>query len=115
RPPCLASRSLVGTPACEAWNRHPRGLQDSDRRSTRQFRPCYDDNVISVAEATVEATLPDRWALAGGRASTKGCVICRGPRLPGARLCAPCKAALKRARLETVSELVPRPSRAAAE
>jgi hypothetical protein len=68
-----------------------------------------------VPEATVEATLPDRWALAAGRASTKGCVICRGPRVPGARLCAPCKAALKRARLETVSELIPRPSRAAAE
>lgn len=63
----------------------------------------------------MEATLPDRWALASGRASAKGCVICRGPRLSGARLCAPCKAALKRARLETVSELVPRPSRAAAE
>lgn len=64
---------------------------------------------------TVEATLPDRWMLAAGRSASKGCVICRGPRLPGARLCAPCKAALKRARLETVSELIPRPSRAAAE
>jgi hypothetical protein len=64
---------------------------------------------------TVEATLPNRWALAAGRSSSKGCVICRGPRLPGARLCGPCKAALKRARLETVSELIPRPSRAAAE
>ena len=60
-------------------------------------------------------TLPDRWALAAGRASSKGCIICHGPRLPGARLCVPCKAALKRARLETVSELVPLPSRAAAE
>lgn len=63
----------------------------------------------------MEATLPNRWALAGGRSASKGCVICRGPRLPGARLCGPCKAALKRARLETVSELIPRPSRAAAE
>ena len=63
----------------------------------------------------MEATLPNRWALAAGRSASKGCVICRGPRLPGARLCGPCKAALKRARLETVSELVPRPSRAAAE
>ncbi len=63
----------------------------------------------------MEATLPNRWALAAGRAASKGCVICRGPRLPGARLCGPCKAALKRARLETVSELIPRPSRAAAE
>jgi hypothetical protein len=64
---------------------------------------------------TVEATLPNRWALAAGRSSSKGCVICRGPRLPGARLCGPCKAALKRARLETVSELIPHPSRVAAE
>jgi hypothetical protein len=63
----------------------------------------------------VEATLPNRWALAAGRSASKGCVICRGPRLPGARLCGPCKAALKRARLETVSELIPRPSRAVAE
>lgn len=60
-------------------------------------------------------TLADRWALAAGRASNKGCNICHGPRLPGARLCAPCKAALKRARLETVSDLIPRPSRALAE
>src|SRR4030095_7447157 len=64
---------------------------------------------------TVEATLPNRWALAAGRSASRGCVICRGPRLPGARLCGPCKAALKRARLETVSELIPRPSRAAQE
>jgi hypothetical protein len=60
-------------------------------------------------------TLPDRWALAAGRASSKGCTICHGPRLPGTRLCGPCKAALKRARLETVSDLVPLPSRATAE
>ena len=60
-------------------------------------------------------TLADRWALAAGRAANKGCNICHGPRLPGARLCAPCKAALKRARLETVSDLIPRPSRALAE
>ena len=60
-------------------------------------------------------TLTDRWALAAGRVSKKGCNICHGPRLPGARLCAPCKAALKRARLETVSDLIPRPSRAVAE
>ncbi|MEO8676065.1 MAG: hypothetical protein ABI569_10825 [Casimicrobiaceae bacterium] len=60
-------------------------------------------------------TLADRWALAAGRASNKGCNICHGPRLPGARLCAPCKAALKRARLETVADLIPRPSRALAE
>ena len=60
-------------------------------------------------------TLTDRWALAAGRVSNKGCNICHGPRLPGARLCAPCKAALKRARLETVSDLIPRPSRAVAE
>jgi hypothetical protein len=63
----------------------------------------------------LDATLPNRWALAAGRSPAKGCVICRGPRLPGARLCGPCKAALKRARLETVAELVPRPSRAVAE
>lgn len=63
----------------------------------------------------MEATLPNRWALAAGRSASKGCVICRGPRLPGARLCGPCKAALKRARLETVSELIPRPSRASLE
>jgi hypothetical protein len=59
--------------------------------------------------------LSGRWALGAGRASTRGCAICHGPRLPGARLCAPCKAALKRARLETVADLVPLPSRAAAE
>ena len=55
----------------------------------------------------MEATLPDRWALASGRAVA----------LSGrpSRSSSPCKAALKRARLETVSELVPRPSRAAAE
>ena len=63
----------------------------------------------------MDATLPNRWALAAGRSPARGCVICRGPRLPGARLCGPCKAALKRARLETVAELVPRPSRAVAE
>ena len=60
-------------------------------------------------------TLSDRWALAAGRASNKGCRICHGPRLPGARLCAPCKAALKRARQETISYLIPQPSRAAEE
>ena len=60
-------------------------------------------------------TLSGRWALGAGRAPTRGCAICHGPRLPGARLCAPCKAALKRARLETVADLVPLPSRAAAE
>jgi hypothetical protein len=60
-------------------------------------------------------TLSGRWALGAGRAPTSGCAICHGPRLPGARLCAPCKAALKRARLETVADLVPVPSRALAE
>ena len=60
-------------------------------------------------------TLSGRWALGAGRAPTRGCAICHGPRLPGARLCAPCKAALKRARLESVADLVPLPSPAAAE
>ena len=59
-------------------------------------------------------TLSGRWALGAGRAPTSGCAICHGPRLPGARLCAPCKAALKRARLETVADLVPVPADAAA-
>jgi hypothetical protein len=58
-------------------------------------------------------TLSDRWALAAGRAATKGCRICHGPRLPGARLCGPCKAALKRARQETVSEALSPPGIAA--
>jgi hypothetical protein len=56
-------------------------------------------------------TAPDRWVISAGRTSKRGCRICQGPRLPGAKLCAPCKAALKRARQVTVSELVPRPKR----
>lgn len=35
------------------------------------------------------------------------CTICNRPTMPGARLCVPCKAALKRARHETVSQLEP--------
>ena len=50
-------------------------------------------------------TISGRWALAAGRAAIKGCHICHGPTLPGMRLCTQCKAALKRARQETVSEL----------
>lgn len=52
-------------------------------------------------------TISGRWALAAGRAAIEGCRICHGPTLPGTRLCTQCKAALKRARQETVSELVP--------
>ena len=52
-------------------------------------------------------TISGRWALAAGRAGVKGCRICSGPTLPGTRLCTQCKAALKRARQETVSELAP--------
>ena len=52
-------------------------------------------------------TISGRWALAAGRAGLNGCRICSGPTLPGTRLCAQCKAALKRARQETVSELAP--------
>lgn len=52
-------------------------------------------------------TISGRWSLAAGRAAIKGCRICHGPTLPGMRLCTQCKAALKRARQETVSELVP--------
>ncbi len=54
-------------------------------------------------------TISGRWALATGRAAIKGCRICQGPTLPGMRLCTQCKAALKRARQETVSELIPAP------
>src|SRR5437899_818561 len=39
------------------------------------------------------------------------CTICRGRSLPGAKLCPPCRAALRRARDETVSELIPLPRR----
>ena len=56
-------------------------------------------------------TVSGRWALAAGRAAVKGCRICHGPSLPGMRLCTQCKAALKRARQETVSELIPAPAR----
>jgi hypothetical protein len=52
-------------------------------------------------------TISGRWALAAGRAGVNGCRICHGPTLPGTRLCTQCKAALKRARQETVSELAP--------
>ena len=57
-------------------------------------------------------TVSGRWALAAGRGAVKGCRICHGPTLPGMRLCTQCKAALKRARQETVSELIPSPARA---
>ena len=57
-------------------------------------------------------TISGRWSLAAGRAAIKGCRICHGPTLPGMRLCTQCKAALKRARQETVSELVPARARA---
>jgi hypothetical protein len=56
-------------------------------------------------------TISGRWALAAGRGAAKGCRICHGPALPGMRLCTQCKAALKRARQETVSELLPPPAR----
>lgn len=59
-------------------------------------------------------TISGRWALAAGRAGVNGCRICGGPTLPGTRLCTQCKAALKRARQETVSELVPPPKRSTA-
>jgi hypothetical protein len=39
------------------------------------------------------------------------CTICGGRTLPGAKLCLPCRAALRRARDETVSELLPLPRR----
>ena len=52
-------------------------------------------------------TISGRWSLAAGRAAVKGCRICHGPTLPGMRLCTQCKAALKRARQETVSEAIP--------
>lgn len=52
---------------------------------------------------------------------TSTCAICRQPSVPGERLCAPCKSALKRARDTTVSEAIlplrrarRRPSREAA-
>lgn len=42
---------------------------------------------------------------------TRSCSICGQQARPGAKLCLACKAALKRARQETVSELVPLPRR----
>jgi len=42
---------------------------------------------------------------------TRSCSICGQQVRPGAKLCLACKAALKRARQETVSELVPLPRR----
>jgi len=39
------------------------------------------------------------------------CNICGGRTLPGAKLCLPCRAALRRARDDTVSELLPIPRR----
>ena len=39
------------------------------------------------------------------------CTICGGRSLPGAKLCLPCRAALRRARDDTVSELLPLPRR----
>jgi len=39
------------------------------------------------------------------------CMICGGQTLPGAKLCLPCRAALRRARDDTVSELLPLPGR----
>src|SRR5438445_4853190 len=39
------------------------------------------------------------------------CNICGGRTLPGAKLCLPCRAALRRARDDTVSELLPLPRR----
>ena len=42
------------------------------------------------------------------------CTICGRRTLPGAKLCLPCRSALRRARDDTVSELMPLPARAAA-
>jgi hypothetical protein len=39
------------------------------------------------------------------------CMICGGKTLPGAKLCLPCRSALRRARDDTVSELLPLPRR----
>ena len=39
------------------------------------------------------------------------CMICGGQTLPGAKLCLPCRAALRRARDDTISELLPLPRR----
>lgn len=39
------------------------------------------------------------------------CTICGGRTLPGAKLCLPCRAALRRARDDTVSEFLPLPRR----
>src|SRR6266550_1400407 len=39
------------------------------------------------------------------------CNICGGRTLPGAKLCLPCRAALRRARDDTISELLPLPRR----
>jgi hypothetical protein len=58
-------------------------------------------------------TLQGRWSLAGGRTAGTGCSICRGPVLPGLRLCGACRAALKRARHATVSEELTAPSASA--
>jgi hypothetical protein len=41
------------------------------------------------------------------------CMICGGQTLPGAKLCLPCRAALRRARDDTISELLPLPRRRA--
>jgi hypothetical protein len=39
------------------------------------------------------------------------CMICGGQTLPGSKLCLPCRAALRRARDDTISELLPLPRR----
>jgi hypothetical protein len=39
------------------------------------------------------------------------CMICGGMTLPGTKLCLPCRAALRRARDDTISELLPLPRR----
>src|SRR5262245_3297144 len=41
----------------------------------------------------------------------KKCMICGGQTLHGAKLCMPCRAALRRARDDTISELLPLPRR----
>jgi hypothetical protein len=46
-----------------------------------------------------------------GHGAMMKCNICGGRTLPGAKLCLPCRAALRRARDDTVSELLPLPRR----
>jgi len=85
---------------------YPRRSGDRGRQADERRCGAIDDNVIVAYKDGRSPAVRAPMQVKRKEPRTTKCAICRQPSVPGERLCAPCKSALKRARDTTVSEAI---------